>query len=186
MCLIRQVRPQRIITWSPEWNWQRFRSCHPDHRATGEIALSAIYPDAGNPFAYLSLREEEGLEAWTVQEAWLINSPQVNHYVDVTEIFELKVAAVRLHQSPDGQPAGSGSGAAVTDRPEHGGCTALERSVGGSISSCGHRIAGTLRRHALRAARSSRACWTKSVAAVEPHPSIARTRPASSLCTRLE
>lgn len=99
--LIRTVRPQRVITWSPEWNWQRFRSCHPDHRATGEIALSAIYPDAGNQFAHLSLREE-GLEAWTVQEAWLINSPQVNHYVDVTDTFERKVAAVRLHQSQVG------------------------------------------------------------------------------------
>src|SRR5262245_42573258 len=31
---IRRTRPQRIITWSPEWNWQRFRSCHPDHLAT--------------------------------------------------------------------------------------------------------------------------------------------------------
>src|ERR1051326_7699519 len=49
--LIRTVRPQRVITWSPEWNWQRFRSCHPDHRSTGEIVLSAIYPDAGNQFA---------------------------------------------------------------------------------------------------------------------------------------
>lgn len=99
--LIRAVRPQRVITWSPEWNWQRFRSCHPDHRATGEIALSAVYPDAGNQFAHLSLREE-GLEAWTVREAWLINSPQVNHYVDITEMFERKVAAVRLHQSQVG------------------------------------------------------------------------------------
>lgn len=100
--LIRAVRPQRVITWSPEWNWQRFRSCHPDHRATGEIVLSAVYPDAGNQFAHLSLRENEGLEAWTVQEAWLINSPQVNHYVDITETFERKVAAVRLHQSQVG------------------------------------------------------------------------------------
>ncbi len=99
--LIRQVRPQRIITWSPEWNWQRFRSCHPDHRATGEIVLSAIYPDAGNQFAHLSLRDE-GLEAWTVREAWLINSAQVDHYVDITETFERKVAAVQLHRSQVG------------------------------------------------------------------------------------
>lgn len=64
--------------------------------------LSAIYPDAGNQFAHLSLREDEGLEAWTVQEAWLINSPEVNHYVDITDTFERKVAAVRLHQSQVG------------------------------------------------------------------------------------
>jgi LmbE family N-acetylglucosaminyl deacetylase len=99
--VIRQVRPQRVVTWSPEWNWRRFRSCHPDHLATGAAALVAIYPDASNPFALAQLREREGLEPWTVREVWLINSPEreVNHYVDITETFDRKVAAVRAHAS---------------------------------------------------------------------------------------
>ena len=90
-----------MVTWSPEWNWQRFRSCHPDHLATGAAALAAIYPDAGNPFALSQLKEQEGLDAWTVPEVWLINSParEVNHYVDITETFDRKVAAVRAHAS---------------------------------------------------------------------------------------
>jgi LmbE family N-acetylglucosaminyl deacetylase len=99
--VIRQVRPERVVTWSPEWNWQRFRSCHPDHLATGAAALKAIYPDASNPFAMIHLKGEEGLEPWAVQEAWLINSPQreINHYVDITATFERKVAAVQAHGS---------------------------------------------------------------------------------------
>jgi LmbE family N-acetylglucosaminyl deacetylase len=99
--VIRQVHPQRVVTWSPEWNWGRFRSCHPDHLVTGAAALAAIYPDASNPFALAHLLEEEGLEPWTVREAWLINSPEreVNHYVDITETFDRKVAAVRAHAS---------------------------------------------------------------------------------------
>jgi LmbE family N-acetylglucosaminyl deacetylase len=99
--VVRQVRPQRVITWSPEWNWQRFRSCHPDHLATGEAVLTAIYPDAGNQFALPQLKEQEGLDSWTVSEVWLLNSPQreVNHYVDITETFNRKVAAVRAHAS---------------------------------------------------------------------------------------
>jgi LmbE family N-acetylglucosaminyl deacetylase len=99
--VIRQVRPQRVVTWSPEWNWQRFRSCHPDHLATGAAVLTAIYPDAGNQFALPQLKEQEGLDGWTVREAWLINSParETNHYVDVTETFDRKVAAVRAHAS---------------------------------------------------------------------------------------
>jgi LmbE family N-acetylglucosaminyl deacetylase len=32
----------------------------------------------------------------------LINSPQVNHYVDVTDTFERTVAALRRHQSQTG------------------------------------------------------------------------------------
>jgi LmbE family N-acetylglucosaminyl deacetylase len=99
--VIRQVRPQRVVTWSPEWNWQRFRSCHPDHLATGAAALKAVYPDASNPFAMIHLKQDEGLEPWTVQEVWLINSPQreINHYVDITATFDRKVAAVRAHAS---------------------------------------------------------------------------------------
>jgi LmbE family N-acetylglucosaminyl deacetylase len=100
--LIRQVRPQRIITWSPEWNWQRFRSCHPDHRATGESTLNAVYPDAGNPFAHRSLLEEAGLKVWTVSEVWLLNSPGPNYFVDVTETFDRKVSAVQAHASQVG------------------------------------------------------------------------------------
>jgi LmbE family N-acetylglucosaminyl deacetylase len=99
--VIRQVRPERVLTWSPEWNWERFRSCHPAHLATGAAVLAAIYPDASNPFALTHLRQDEGLEGWTVREAWLINSPgrEIDHFVDITETFARKVAAVRAHVS---------------------------------------------------------------------------------------
>ena len=92
--------PPRVVTWSPEWNWQRFRSCHPDHLATGTAVLKAIYPDASNPFAMIHLKRDEGLDPWTVQ-TFHINSPQreINHYVDITAIFERKVAAVRAQAS---------------------------------------------------------------------------------------
>ena len=67
--VIRQVRPHRVVTSSPEWNWQRFRSCHPDHLATGAAVLTAIYPDAGNPFALPELTKREGLDAWKTAES---------------------------------------------------------------------------------------------------------------------
>ena len=100
--IIRQVRPQRILTWSPERNWARFRSCHPDHLAAGEATLRAIYPDAGNRLALRSLYEQEGLDGWTTGEAWLFNSPRVNRYVDITDTFPRKTAAVAAHHSQVG------------------------------------------------------------------------------------
>jgi len=98
--VIRQVRPQRLLTWSPEWNWQRFRtSCHADHRVTGELALTAAYPDAGNPFAHPELLRDEGLAPWKVSEFWLLNSPSPNHYVDITGVFDRKIQALQAHES---------------------------------------------------------------------------------------
>jgi LmbE family N-acetylglucosaminyl deacetylase len=103
---VRRVRPQRLVTWSPEWNWSRFRSCHPDHLAAGAAVLRAVYPDAGNRFAFPFLVEQEGLAPWTTPEIWLLNSPQPNHYVDITPTFGRKVEAVRQHASQVADPAG--------------------------------------------------------------------------------
>jgi LmbE family N-acetylglucosaminyl deacetylase len=97
--LIRQVRPARMLTWSPEWSWRRFHRNHPDHRAAGEATLSAVFPDARNPFAHPGLFSQEGLEPWEVGEVWLIGSPNPNHYVDVTDTFDRKLAALRAHES---------------------------------------------------------------------------------------
>ena len=86
---------------------------HPDHRAAGEAAFAAVYPDARNPYAHRSLLTDEGLEPWAVPELWLTDCPFPlrNHAVDVTDAFEKKMAALRAHESQDGASA-----AGVTDR----------------------------------------------------------------------
>jgi LmbE family N-acetylglucosaminyl deacetylase len=100
--VIRQVRPDRVLCPTPERNYARMPPSHPDHRAVGSAALDAVYPDARNPFAFPELRTEEGLEAWTVREVWLGGGPAANHYVDITETFDRKVAALRAHESQTG------------------------------------------------------------------------------------
>src|SRR6478735_1477890 len=44
--VIRQVRPQRVLTQSPERWWDRLGASHPDHRAAGDATVDSIYPDA--------------------------------------------------------------------------------------------------------------------------------------------
>lgn len=100
--VIRQVRPQRVLTSSPERNWERIAASHPDHMAAGEATLRAVYPDARNPFAFAELLADEGLEAWTVPEVWVTASPRSDHAVDVTDVVELKFAALKSHVSQVG------------------------------------------------------------------------------------
>ena len=124
--VIRQVRPQRMVIQSPDRNWARIGASHPDHLASGAAAIAAIYPDARNPFAHPELLHELGLEEWTVQETWVQAHPQNNHWVDITDVFDAKLAALRAHVSQTGHMEGFeermrgwfGSNAALAGLPE--------------------------------------------------------------------
>ncbi len=100
--VIRQVQPQRLLIQTPERNWERIPASHPDHMAAGEAAIQAVYPDARNPFAHPSLLDDEGLEAWSVSEVWVMGHPTLTHYVDITDTFDRKIAALRAHESQTG------------------------------------------------------------------------------------
>jgi LmbE family N-acetylglucosaminyl deacetylase len=103
--VIRQVRPQRVLTTSPERFWDRIGASHPDHMTVGESTMRAVYPDARNPFAFPELLADEGLDAWTVAELWLMGAPpeRAQHVVDITATFDRKVAALRAHVSQTGR-----------------------------------------------------------------------------------
>ena len=104
--VIRQVRPDRLICHSPERNYARLGTSHPDHRAVGAAALDAVYPDARNPFAFPELLAGEGLAAWTVREVWLTGGPSPDRFIDVTDTFGRKIAALRAHESQTGHMDG--------------------------------------------------------------------------------
>jgi LmbE family N-acetylglucosaminyl deacetylase len=101
---IRLFRPDRVVTASPEIWWRRLGASHPDHRAVGEATVAAVYPDARNPFAHPELLADEGLEAWSVRELWLMAAPdeRTDHIVDITDTVERKIAALRAHVSQTG------------------------------------------------------------------------------------
>ena len=106
--VIRQARPERVITQSPERNWDFIYASHPDHLAAGEAAVCAVYPDVRNPFAHPELLEAEGLEPWTVPELWLMGpgDDRAGIAVDTTATVERKIAALLSHKSQIGDPDG--------------------------------------------------------------------------------
>lgn len=103
--VIRQVRPDLVITSSPERHYERVGSSHPDHRAVGDATLDAVYPFARNPFAYPELLEEERLEPWIVAEVWLLGDMAPDTHLDVTGTVDRKIAALREHRSQLTDPA---------------------------------------------------------------------------------
>ncbi|MEI7554442.1 PIG-L deacetylase family protein [Candidatus Chlorohelix sp.] len=106
--MLRHFRPSRVVIQSPERAWTPFYSVarhHPDHLATGEAAIRAIYPASQNPWDFPELLDE-GLEPHKVQEIFFMGAPTQNFMVDITGTIELKLAALKAHASqlPDFAP----------------------------------------------------------------------------------
>ena len=93
--VIREVRPEVVVTHAPERNDRFVFLYHPDHLATGAAVLAAVYPDARNAFAFPEL----DLEPWEVQQVWQFGGPEDDTAVDVTDAFEAKVRACSAHDS---------------------------------------------------------------------------------------
>jgi LmbE family N-acetylglucosaminyl deacetylase len=96
--VIRRVRPQRVVSQSPERSFRRIYASHPDHLAAGEATMAAVYPDARNPFAHPELLEE-GFEPWSVPEMYLATADESDVFVEITNTFERKLEALRCHAS---------------------------------------------------------------------------------------
>jgi hypothetical protein len=103
--VIRQVRPDRVICQSPVLNLDRIYASHPDHLATAQACLAAVYPDARNPFAYPELLDTEGLEPHAVPEIWLMAMVDSTVVVDTTDVVHRKIAALASHGSQVGDGA---------------------------------------------------------------------------------
>ena len=104
--VIRKVKPDLVLTQSAERNYSRIYASHPDHLATGEATMCAIYPDARNEFAFPELLSERGLEPHAVPETWIMAGPNPKHFVDTTDVLDKKIAALLCHHSQHSDPAG--------------------------------------------------------------------------------
>src|SRR5262249_30509154 len=91
---------------SPERVLERIIGSHPDHLATGEATLCAVYPDSRNPFAFPELLDVEGLEPWDVPEVWVMAFAGATgaSSIDVTTNVERKIAALLAHESQHVDP----------------------------------------------------------------------------------
>jgi len=91
---IRTYRPETVVTSDP---YRRY-IWHRDHRVVGQVTLDAVYPFARDHLAYPDLLKE-GLEPHKVREMLFFGSEDVNYRSDITMTFDLKVAALRCHES---------------------------------------------------------------------------------------
>lgn len=103
--VIRQVRPQVVITQSPQINVATVYGSHADHVATGQGTWAAVYPDARNPFAFPELLTS-GFEPWAADEIWIMFGGEPAETIDITDQLDRKLRALMCHESQHRDPSG--------------------------------------------------------------------------------
>lgn len=96
---IRRFRPEVIVCGDPTVLWGRENYInHPDHRAAAIAALDATFPAAGQPNLFEEL-EQEALRAHKPRKVFVSGWNQNEYYVNIEETIEIKITALRAHES---------------------------------------------------------------------------------------
>ena len=97
---IRRHRPDVLICMSSvrTFNEDGYVG-HPDHNASGEAAMSAVFPSARDRLTFPELLDE-GFEPHKVKELWLMEwGEDANKFVDVGEYMDTAVDALKAHKT---------------------------------------------------------------------------------------
>jgi LmbE family N-acetylglucosaminyl deacetylase len=95
---IRRVQPDLVIAQNPQRRADGVGIAHPDHLATGEATLAAVYPAARDRLNFPELIGE-GLEPWKVRQVLVTGVERPNLWLDVSATFERGLEALRCHAS---------------------------------------------------------------------------------------
>jgi LmbE family N-acetylglucosaminyl deacetylase len=97
---IRRFRPDLVITQNPQRRLDHNPYIgHPDHLATGEATLAAVYPAARDHLNFPELWRDEHLEPWKVRQVLLTGVEEPNLWLDIGETFEIGMRAILAHES---------------------------------------------------------------------------------------
>ena len=106
--MIRKHRPSAVITEDPTVRWSGNYVNHPDHRATGDATLDAVFPSARDYHMFPDLVLNEGLQPHITPHLYLgtFGGP-ADVCVDITETMDTKLQALKAHKSqvPQDSPA---------------------------------------------------------------------------------
>ena len=97
---IRRYRPDLVITLNPQRRLDHDPFIgHPDHLATGEATLAAVYPAARDHLNFPELWRDEKLEPWKVRQVLIIGVEEPNLWIDIAGTFEIGIRSILAHTS---------------------------------------------------------------------------------------
>ena len=103
--VIRKYRPEVVICFDPTTRFMMdIYPNHPDHRASGDATVDAVYPSARDHLTFPELLTD-GYETHKVKQLWMGSSEQPNVWVDISGVLGKKREALLAHPSQLGPEA---------------------------------------------------------------------------------
>jgi len=97
--LVRQYRPEVVMCFDPTNRFfNDYYANHPDHRASGDATVDAVFPSARDRLTFPELLTE-GLEPHKVKQLWMGSTQNANVWVDIGDVLAEKRAALLAHPS---------------------------------------------------------------------------------------
>jgi len=96
--VIREYKPDILVTCDPQTLFAPYGINHPDHRAAGQVVLDALFPASGNLTFFPELLDE-GFQPHMPREVWCSLSNQPNATIDVTDTWDIKLNAILEHKT---------------------------------------------------------------------------------------
>jgi LmbE family N-acetylglucosaminyl deacetylase len=90
--VVRQWRPDVVFTFDP---WKRY-DMHPDHRAVGLCTQDALVNASARNFPEQFV---DGVVPHKVKHLYYFSTDKPNHWVEISEVIDRKIAAMRRHES---------------------------------------------------------------------------------------
>jgi LmbE family N-acetylglucosaminyl deacetylase len=100
--LIRRYRPDAVLCGDPTMRYYgNMYLNHPDHRVAADVTLDAVFPSAETRLIFPELLDE-GLEPHHVGQVFIHGASHPDMLVDIAEVLDVKLAALREHKSQMG------------------------------------------------------------------------------------
>ena len=94
---IRRLKPHIVAAIDP---WRHYQ-LHPDHRAAGIAAIDAVW--SAREWNIFPEQITHGEDPWRVSEVYLFWTDNADHYEDVTDFVDARIAALACHVSQVGE-----------------------------------------------------------------------------------
>lgn len=118
--VFRRYRPHRFMVIDPASTFEDRFINHPDHRAIGQASLDVAMTAGTTPGHFPELLDE-GLMPWRgLRELWINGPGRYERVVDISDVIERKVDALRCHKSQVGEDADEIAGFVRTYTAEAG------------------------------------------------------------------